>query len=432
MSAPTPERQNIAAEQSLLGGLMLDSGAYWRVVGEVSEDDFTRREHRLIFRAIREVMRVGADPDAVTVSDWLQSSGELESAGGLAYIGSLANNTPSAANALSYARIVRDHAKQRRARTTLADALTRIEQGESLNDVIGSVFAALETDTAGDSSQDFAAMIDQAVTAAEKASDTGGRLQGISTTIPTLDRLTGGFHGSRLIILGGRPGTYKSALAWQILCKAAKRKTPCGIISLEMGAAEMGTRAIANELKLDGQGFAFGNRAIIEAAKKGVTAMRDWPLYADFASANIGRVTARLLEWRHKHGIQLAVIDHIQLTERGKGTNRHQDLSEFSRSMKQLAMRLNMPIMLVSQISREVERENRRPINADLRESGDLEQNADIILFTHKDTSNTEDRYELLLSKQRGGPANRIIDMWVDGPHFRVGEIDEARMAVAV
>lgn len=417
--------QNVAAEQCLLGGLMLDSRAFWRVIGEVGEDDFTRREHRLIFRAICEVMRAGADPDPVTIDDWLTSAGESEAAGGLAYIGSLANNTPSAANVLSYARIVRDHAKQRRARKTLAEALARIDQGESLSDVIGDVFAALETDTAGESSVDLAAMIDAAMSAAEKAADAGGCLQGISTTFPTLDRLTGGFHGPRLIILGGRPGTFKSALAWQIVCHAAKRKTPCGIISLEMGAAEMGSRAIANELQIDGQGLTFGNRTLIEAAKKGAATMRDWPLYADFASANIGRVTARILEWKHRFDIQIAVIDHIQLTERGKGTNRHQDLSEFSRAMKQLAMRLDIPIMLVSQISREVEREGRRPMNADLRESGDLEQNADIIMFTNRDTSGDHDRYELLLSKQRGGPANRIIDMRVQGESYRVSEPNE-------
>jgi replicative DNA helicase len=199
-----------------------------------------------------------------------------------------------------------------------------------------------------------------------------------------------------------------------------------------MGAAEMGTRAIANELKLDGQGLAFGNRSVIEAARKGAAAMRDWPLYADFTSANIGRVTARLLEWRHKHGIQLAVVDHIQLTERGKGTNRHQDLSEFSRAMKQLAMRLDMPILLVSQISREVEKEGRRPFNADLRESGDLEQNADIILFTHRVVDDDEgDRYELLLSKQRNGPGGKVIDMWVDGRSYRVGEMNEARTGIS-
>lgn len=432
MSTPTPDSQKIAVEQSLLGALMLDQKAYWRVVGEVGEDDFSHRQHRLIFRAICEVMRAGADPDAITVSDWLQSSRELEAAGGPAYLGSLANNAPSAANILSYARIVHDHAKQRRARKTLTDALARLDTGESLGDVIGSVFAALETDAAGESSATFAAMLDEAMTAAEKAAEAGGRLQGMSTTFPTLDRLTGGLHGPRLVILGGRPGTFKSALAWQIICKAAKHKTPCGIVSLEMGAAEMGARAIANELRLDGQALAHGRREIITAAKHGLAAMRDWPLYADFASANAGRVTARILEWRHKHGIQLAVIDHIQLIERGKGTNRHQDLSEFSRAMKQLAMRLDMPILLVSQISRDVEREGRRPINADLRESGDLEQNADIILFTYKDTSGAEDRYELLLSKQRNGPANRIIDMWINGSSYRVGEIDEARMAMAV
>lgn len=433
MSGPDAH-MGMRTEQALLGALMLDPDAYWRILSHVADDDFAKPEHRLIYRAIRNLQNGDGGCDSVTVSEWLAREGEIEAAGGMTYVMGLHNNAPSSANVVAYAKSVRDQAKQRRAVLCLKNALTRIEQGEPHDEVVGSVFAGLETDAAGDASTSVGQAVDLALAAARRAAElrATGKILGVSSTLPSLNRLTGGFHGSRLVVLGGRPGTYKSALVWQILCRAGANGIPVGMISLEMDAAELGARALANALMLNGQDLALGNREALEAAQNDAGKLRGWPIYLDFTADSVGRTTARILEWKHRHDVQLVVLDHLQLIARGRGTKRYEDLGEFSRAMKQLAMRIATPILLVSQLSREVERDGRRPRLSDLRESGDIEQNADIVLFAHRDQSGDRDRYELLLAKQRGGPANRVIDLWVEGEQFRLGELDEAGTAVAV
>jgi replicative DNA helicase len=228
-----------------------------------------------------------------------------------------------------------------------------------------------------------------------------------------------------MVVLGGRPGTYKSAIAWQILLRAASRGTPVGIVSLEMNHAELASRALAHELKINGHAFVSGDRRVVEEVQRRQNPdMRQWPIRIDSRSTKLGEIIARIIEWKYRYDIQLACLDHIQLVAHEKSQNRFLELSEVSRQMKLLAMRLDIPILVLSQLSREVEKENRQPRDSDLRECGNLEQDADIIIFTHckKGKGIEEDNHEMILSKQRGGAARQVIDLVVNGEYFLVGE----------
>ena len=427
MSAQTlPELVSVDAEQSIIGALLLNNSAFFRVFGLIQPQDFYRREHRLIFNAISEIVQNGSEADVITVSEYLERGGELEACGGLSYIGSLANNTPSSKNAQAYAQIVKDRSVGRQLRLSLANAMESL-QDQDPEAVITATMAALQNLMQnGKKAETFADALDSALRDAKTAQQrrNAGTVVGISTTLPTLDRLTGGLHGPRLIVLGGRPGTFKSALAWQIAFRAAAKGKPAGIVSLEMNASELGNRAIANQMQLNGHGLASGYGDIVKQAEQLEPGMAGWPVYIDTTSTRLGQIVARIIEWRYRHKIEFAVVDHVQLVHHDKARNRFEELSEVSRQMKLLAMRLDMPIMVLSQLSREVEKENRRPRDSDLRECGNLEQDADIILFTHlqKGVGQGQDSYELILSKQRGGAARQIIDLWVNGEQFRLGE----------
>lgn len=427
MSAQPAQDYSREAEQSFLGALLLEAGAHWRTLGRITAEDFYSREHRLIYNAIRDEIEENGTADAITVADRLKRNGEETPSGGLAYVGSLANNTPSAANIAAYAGIVRDHAMRRRAKLALHNAIAQLDE-QPIEQAITATMTSLQN-LAHNGTEDvpFSAALDQAMTDAEAAMKrrASGTMLGCSTTFPTLDRLTGGLHGSKMIVLGGRPGTYKSAIAWQILLRAASRGTPVGIVSLEMNHTELASRALAHELKIDGHAFVSGDRRVVEEVQhRQDPDMRQWPIRIDSRSTKLGQIMARIIEWKYRYDIQLACLDHIQLVAHEKSQNRFLELSEVSRQMKLLAMRLDIPILVLSQLSRDVEKENRRPRDSDLRECGNLEQDADIIVFTHceKGKGIEEDRYELILSKQRGGAARQIIDLVANGEHFFVGE----------
>jgi replicative DNA helicase len=275
----------------------------------------------------------------------------------------------------------------------------------------------------------FGAALEAAQADAEAAMKrrSSGAILGVSTTLPTLDRLTGGLHGPKLVVLGGRPATYKSALAWQILLKAASQGIAVGMVSLEMGASELGSRALARELKINGHAFASGDRQVIDVVREQFNPeMRDWPIRIDDRSTRLGEIVARIVEWKYRYDIQIACVDHLQLVQHEKATSRFLELSEASRQFKLLAMRLNIPIIVLSQLSRSVEREGREPRLSDLRECGNIEQDADVVLFTHRigEGGPEDDEYQVILVKQRGGPARQAINVFVNGKLFMIGEVD--------
>lgn len=420
---------SIDAEQCVIGALLIDEKAYFKICGAIHAGDFYRREHRLIFSAVKALHEANQTPDLLTVCEKLGA--DLESAGGLSYLGEVANNTPSSANVVSYAKIVKEKSKRRIATLALRNALESLKDPEQEveNAITACMTGLQDLSTGGRSDKTFAEVLEQAKASAELAMQrrAHGGVIGVSATLPTLDRLIGGFHGPKLIIIGGRPGTYKSAFGWQILLRAAKKKIPVGMVSLEMEASEFANRAIASELKIDGHAYASGDPLLVKSVKI-PEELKQLPIQFDDGAFKLGQVISRLIEWKYRYNIQIACVDYLQLIEVEQEKVRLQAVSTISRQLKLIAKRLNIPVIAISQLSRESEKAGRPPMLSDLRESGSIEQDADIVIFNHcvAGKGQEKDEYQAILAKQRGGPARRTLDLVINGPQFSIGEMINA------
>ena len=394
---PTPAEHSEQAEQAVLGGLIQNNRTLY-ALGPLEPADFGDELHARLFSVIRQRIHAGSDVDVLTLQSWLEGDGEL------VYLAQCARAPFALQNVGEYARIIRDRSKRREARRVLSEGLKRLDDDPNA-DVVGDVMSGLEgaaTRTVPDAS--FAEVIDAAEAWKREVRDRKTDAIGVSTTLPTLDGYLGGLNGSRVYVLGGRPGRFKSVFAWQICLQAGRHGKPVGMCSLEMPRYELGIRAFAAEM-VD----------------------RGWPIRVDDRSRGLAEISARICEWRYRFAIELAVVDHIQLV-RTNQRKRFEELAEVSRRMKDLAMDLGIPILVLSQLSREVERENRPPRLSDLRECGNLEQDADCVLFIHCEESKGRagpdgDNYSLLVAKNRGGVARtKPIALHVDGAKMRVGE----------
>ena len=421
MSAQTD--YSVQAEQCLIAGLLADNRSYFKVCGLLEPADFYVPNHRRIYSSIGKLLAKNEPADALTVAE------DLDGDAGLAEIGEIAKGPGVPVNAVSYAKIVKDRARRRNTRLALHNALAALDK-EPVENVIADTMSSLQNLAhSGQYDTSFSDALDEAQADAEAAMKrrSSGSVLGVSTTLPTLDRLTGGLHGRKMIVVGGRPGTYKSAFALQMALRAASQGTAVGIVSLEMGASELGSRAIAHELKINGHAFAAGDQQAVHAVKEQLKPeMHNWPIRIDDKSSYLGEIVARIVEWKYRYDIQIACVDHLQLVQHENSTNRFLELSEASRQFKLLAMRLNIPILVLSQLSRSVEKEKREPRLSDLRECGNIEQDADVVIFTHCEKIGEgpgEDQYQLILAKQRGGPARQVIDIVVNGERFFVGEL---------
>ncbi len=416
-----PQDFNRDAEQGLLTCILRDNSSYFKVIGLIRAADFNFHFHRQMFAAIAKLLSKNTPADMLTVAEELE--GDLT----FTEVAASFSSHGAPANAIAYARIIAEHSQKRQMRLTLQNALATLDDQPVDQSVTAAMTSLQNLAQSGTEDTSFTKAVDMALEDAETAMArrSSGEVLGCSTTFPTLDRLTGGLHGPKMIVLGGRPGTYKSAIAWQILMRAAAEGVPVGMISLEMGASELASRAVAHELKINGHDFVSGwHVAVTQARERMYPGMKGWPIRIDDKSTRLGQIVARIIEWKYRYDIQIACVDHIQLVHHEKAQNRFQELGEVSRQMKLLAMRLNIPILVLSQLSRDVEKDHRRPVMSDMRECGNIEQDADIILFTHCDKGKgiEADRYELILSKQRGGAARQVIDIVVNGEHFFVGE----------
>lgn len=410
------------AEYALASAVLADNATYFRVIASVNADDFTVPGCRKIFCAVGKLLARNEPADALTVAAELD--GEIP----FHEVGKIASSPGVPINAEHYARLIKQQSRKRNLRLILRNAQAMADSGDDVGDTVTAVMSSL-LNLSGGSAKDvcFAEALDAGMASAERAlalRDQGQTL-GVSTTLPTLNRYTGGFHGGKLIVLGGRPGTFKSALAWQILLNAARNGLPAGMISLEMNADELGQRAIALVHKINGHALASGCRDEVHAAGASISnEMRGWPLHIDSTSCTLSEIIARIVEWRHRHDVKIVCVDHLQLMRHGKSLKRFEELSEITRQLKALSLRLNMPILLLSQLSRDVEKDRRRPVMSDLRECGNIEQDADIVLFLYcrMGEGQQKDAFELILAKQRGGSAREIIDLAMHGEHFHVGE----------
>jgi replicative DNA helicase len=415
--------QSIQAEQSVLGGLMLDNETWDQVADQVSEVDFYRKEHRLIYRIIQELSAKQVPFDVITLSEALEKKGELDDAGGLAYLGTLAKDTPSAANVKTYASIVRDRSVLRQlihVGTEITDSAFNTEGRETI-DLLGNaerrVFEIAEQRQRGESGfSSIKSLLAQAVDKIETLFEQEGSITGASTGFTDFDEMTSGLQPADLIIVAGRPSMGKTAIAMNMAENVAiKGDKPVAIFSMEMPGDSLAMRMMSSLGRIDQHKVRTGKLGDDEWPRltSAINILAEAKLFIDDTPAlTPSEVRSRARRLAREHGqLGLIVLDYIQLMQSpGSGENRVQEISDISRSLKALAKELNVPVVALSQLNRNLEqRPNKRPVMSDLRESGSIEQDADVIVFIYRDEVYNEDSpdkgiAEIIISKQRNGP----------------------------
>ncbi len=414
---------SIEAEQAVLGGLMLAPEAYDRINDKLTDNDFYRRDHQLIYRAISELAERNRPFDAVTLGEWFESQGQLEQVAGGAYLVELASSTPSAANIVAYAEIVRDKAVMRQ----LIDVGTGIvndafqpegrESAELLAVAEQKVFAIAEAGARGRS--DFVGMnsaLKDAFEVLQTRFENGGNVTGLPTGYTEFDQMTAGLQPTDLIILAARPAMGKTTFALNIAEFAAiKSKKAVAVFSMEMSAAQLALRLISSNGRINATRLRTGQLEDEDWSRvtSAIRMLKETKIFIDDTpglSPEVLRSKSRRL--KREHDLGLVVIDYLQLMSvPGNSENRATEISEISRSLKGLAKELNVPVIALSQLNRSLEtRTDKRPVMADLRESGAIEQDADMIVFIYRDDyynkENSPDKglAEIIIGKQRSGP----------------------------
>lgn len=414
---------DLLAEQSTIGGMLLSKDAVADVVEIVRSVDFYIPKHEIIFDAIHTLYANGEPNDVIAVTDQLTKTGDLQRAGGAEYLHTLAGIVPTAANAGYYAQIVVEKAVLRR----LVEAGTRIVQmgyqGEGeVVDLVNNAQAEIYGITGGVESEDFVPLSDALSAAADEidaAQNRDGSLTGVPTGFADLDRLTNGLHGGQLIIVAARPGLGKSTLALDF-CRSAsiKHDMPSIFFSLEMGRAEIAMRLMSAEAGVLLQRMRTGglNDDDLKAIARIRGDIAGAPLYIDDSpNMTLVEIRSKCRRLKQKVGLELVVIDYLQLMTSGKRVeSRQQEVSEFSRALKLLAKELEVPVIALSQLNRKSEdRADKRPAISDLRESGSLEQDADMVILLHREAAYEKDHpregeADFIVAKHRNGPTDTI------------------------
>lgn len=418
--------QHIQAEQSVIGGLLLDNSAFDKVADKLVPDDFYRIEHRLIYEAITKLSEDGKPADVVTVSEHLAQLGKLDRVGGLTYLGTLSNNTPSAANIVAYADIVHEQAVLRSliAIANEIAAFAHKPDGRSAADLLDHAEERILETTDRSSRQSgprpMRGILGEAVDRIDVMSRSESPYTGTATGYTALDDMTSGFQGGDLIIIAGRPSLGKTSLAMGIAeYVAVGQKQPVAVFSMEMSGTQLVNRLLSSLGRIDGNRIRTGklNDDDWPRLTSAVQIMQDAPLFVDDTPGlTPTELRSRSRRLNHEHGLKLIVLDYIQLMQSSGGAdeNRATEVSNISRSLKALAKELNVPIVVLSQLNRTVEqRGDKRPVMSDLRESGALEQDADVILFIYRDEvynkqSELKGYADILIGKQRNGPIGEV------------------------
>jgi len=423
---------SIKAEQSILGGLMLDNSAWDQIADLILENDFYRHDHCMIFRAMTHLADHNKPFDVVTLSEWLDSREELDTVGGLAYLGSLAKDTPSAANIKAYAHIVRERSIFRQLITVgteiVDDAFNSDgrESTEILDVAESKVFQIAEK--GAKAQEGFVGMKTLLTTAVDRI-DTlfqqDSPITGLTTGFNDFDDKTSGLQNGDLVIVAGRPSMGKTTFAMNVAENAAiETGRPVAVFSMEMPGDSLAMRMISSVGRIDAHKIRTGKLGDEDWPKltHAVGVLGEAPIYIDDTPAltpNEMRAKARRLT-REAGELGLIVIDYLQLMQvHGKSDNRTAEISEISRSLKGLAKELNCPVMALSQLNRSLEqRPNKRPVMSDLRESGAIEQDADLIVFIYRDevyNPDSEDKgiAEIIIGKQRNGPIGTVRQTFI-------------------
>lgn len=414
---------DILAEQSTLGGMLLSKDAVADVIEVIRGRDFYHPKHELIFDAVLSLYSHGEPTDVITVAEELTKTGMLQRAGGADYLHTIVSLVPTAASAGHYAQIVADKAILRR----LVEAGTRIasmgyaSEGEA-SELVNIAQTEIYQVSSGIESEDYVPLTDavrDAVDEIESARGSSGQLMGVPSGFSELDQLTNGFHRGQLVLVAARPALGKSTLALDFARSAAiAQKLPTIIFSLEMGRAEIAMRLLAAEASIP-----------LQKMRKGMIEARDWttiakvrgdidsaPLYIDDSpNMNLVEIRAKCRRLKQRAGLKMVVIDYLQLMSSGKRVeSRQQEVSEFSRALKLLAKELQVPVIALSQLNRGPEqRADRKPQLSDLRESGSLEQDADVVILLHRESAYEKENprageADFIVAKHRNGPTDTI------------------------
>jgi len=419
--------QDIAAEQCVLGGMLLSKDAIADVVEILREGDFYRPAHATVFNAILDLYGRGEPADAVTTAAALANAGELGRVGGAAYLHTLISSVPTAANAAYYARIVSERAVLRR----LVEAGTRIVQlgygsaagqGRDVDELVDLAQQVVYDVTERRVSEDFAVLADMLQNTLDEIEAVGAQ-SGVMTGVPTgfadLDRLLNGLHPGQLIVVAGRPGLGKSTAAMDFArCASVRHNLTSAIFSLEMSKVEIVTRLLAAEARVP-----------LHVLRSGQLSDDDWtrlarrmgeiseaPLYVDDTpNMTLMEIRAKARRLRQRHDLRLVVVDYLQLMSSPKRVeSRQQEVAELSRGLKLLAKEIECPVVAVSQLNRGPEqRTDKRPQLSDLRESGSIEQDADVVILLHRDDyydreSPRAGEADFIVAKHRNGPTDTV------------------------
>ena len=416
---------SIEAEQAVIGGLLLDNRAWEQIADRVTEGDFYRNDHRLIFNAIGALEAKNQPFDVVTLSEWLDQNVQLEETGGMAYLGRLAKETPSAANIAAYADIVRERSVLRQLISVGTD-ISRSgfqpdgrESRELLDDAERQVFHIAEQDSRSRGGfQDIKQLLTSTVEQIDHLFATEGAITGIATGFDKFDEMTTGLQKGDLVIVAGRPSMGKTTFAMNIAENAAiADKASVAVFSMEMPAESLAMRMISSLGRINQHHIRTGQLTDEDWPRitSAVHMLSETKIFIDDTPAmSPGEVRARARRIKRKHGLGLIIVDYIQLMQvHGGSENRATEISEISRGLKALAKELSVPVVALSQLNRSLEqRPDKRPIMSDLRESGAIEQDADLIVFIYRDEVYNEESpdkgtAEIIIAKQRNGPIGK-------------------------
>lgn len=417
---------SIEAEQAVLGGLMLDNQAWDKIAGKISEQDFYRHDHRIIYQVIEHLVRKEQPIDVLTLEETLKERGLLEEAGGNLYLYELAKNTPSASNIAAYADIVRERSVTRQliaVANNIADSAFNPNgrtTAELLDEAERQVFGIAEQNAADDKGpKDIKELLTKTVARIDHLFQTKEPITGAATGYHVLDEMTAGLQDSDLIIVAGRPSMGKTTFAINIAEHIAiAEKLPVLVFSMEMPGDSLAMRMMSSLGRIDQHRLRTGNLEDSDWPRitSAVSMLSEAKFFIDDTPAltpNELRARARRLA-KDQKGIGLIVVDYLQLMRVPGLDNRVLEISEISRSLKALAKELSVPVIALSQLNRGLEqRTDKRPVMSDLRESGAIEQDADLIVFIYRDEVYHEDSpdkgtAEIIIAKQRNGPIGKV------------------------
>jgi replicative DNA helicase len=416
--------QNVEAERAVIGGLLIDPDAANKVIEFLQSEDFYRENHKVIFDAIVSLYQKNEPADIVTVTNELRSLGTLEKAGGASYLSAIVDSTPTAANIVHYAKIVHEKAILRRL-ITGATEITEMGYSDSLVDVDdlldkaeGIIFEIAQRRF----KPSFYAVKDivkDSFKTIEELYERKDVVTGIPSGFKELDRLTSGFQKSDLIVVAGRPSMGKTALALNMVVNAAlETGISAAIFSLEMSKEQLMMRLLCSEARVDASKLRSGFLSEADWPKltRAAGLLSETKIFIDDSPAmNVLEMRAKARRLQKEHNLGMVVVDYLQLVKGiGAAESREREISEISRSLKALAKELNVPVIAISQLNRAVEnRTDKRPQLADLRESGSIEQDADLVMFVYRDEFYNKDSdekgiAEIIIGKQRNGPTGRV------------------------